>query len=240
MDYIHIHAEQVGFITEPQNEEATLRLEMSGGEFCGNGVLAAGALAGYLGMNNSNSFRIESSGVDETLECTIRQNDERSYVVNSSMPLDYNYREWKDVVQGRDLTGMLIEFRGITHLLIQDDVLDDELIEMIVKRLAQQLSVEALGVISYKESTGGYRIKPCVYVPGTGSLVFERGCGSGTLALGLHISNQKKESMELNVKQPGGTIKVEIILSTSEEEIIIEDAFLETEIEITCEGKVLI
>ena len=52
MDYSNIHGEQVGFIENPRSLKAkslnTLRLQMMGGEFCGNATRSLAALMVHL------------------------------------------------------------------------------------------------------------------------------------------------------------------------------------------------
>lgn len=239
MEYSYLNAEQVGFIEEPQNEETLFRLEMSGGEFCGNGVLAAAALAKYLDLTSNNKFKLESSGANHPLECYVELSDQYSYQVRSAMPVDYNYRKWKHEFQGLQLAGRMVQFEGITHLLVADrDALTEDLIEQLLKELASEIAAEALGLIVYNQDQAGYSIKPCVYVKQTGSLVFERGCGSGTLAVGIHLARKRRESVRIDVKQPGGSTKVEIVVD--DKESVIKKAFLETEVDVTCQGTILI
>ncbi|MCK8815820.1 hypothetical protein MWH28_00370 [Natroniella sulfidigena] len=239
MDYTYLNAEQVGFIEKPQDRESLFRLEMSGGEFCGNGVLAAAALAKHLELTSNNNFKLESSGVNHPLDCYAEQSEQHSYQVRSAMPVDYNYRNWNYKFQGLKLAGRMVQFEGITHLLIEDrEFLTDQLIEQLLKELASEIDAEAVGLIIYNKQEG-YSIKPCVYVQQTGSLVFERGCGSGTLAMGIHLARKRKESIEIDVKQPGGVIKVKIVASAGKG-FIVKEAFLETEVDVTCQGTILI
>ena len=60
MDYDHLAAEQAGFLVAPHAEEALFRIEMSGGEFCGNATLSAAALAAADGAEDP--FLVECSG----------------------------------------------------------------------------------------------------------------------------------------------------------------------------------
>lgn len=41
-----------------------------------------------------------------------------------------------------------------------------------------------------------------------GSLVWEKGCGSGTAALGAMLADEAKKSIKAKVSQPGGVITV--------------------------------
>lgn len=49
---------------------------------------------------------------------------------------------------------------------------------------------------------------PLIYVPPLDSMIWERGCGSGTASLGAYLSWKNKGAIAAQVKQPGGTIQV--------------------------------
>lgn len=240
MEYSHLNAEQVGFIIEAKSDKAVFRLEMAGGEFCGNGVLAAAALAKYLNFNNQESFYLESSGVDKLLKCQLKNKERNKYLMQSTMPVDYEYQKWQGKVDNLTVEGDLIKLKGISHLLINNYNLEAEKIKKLIKKLAADLKADAVGIIPYQNDAQSTRIKPCVYVPDAGTLVFERGCGSGTLALGIYLAQKQKKSINLSVEQPGGIININIKLNKQKSDFVIESALLENEVEITCEGQVLI
>lgn len=240
MEYSYLNAEQVGFIIEAEAKEAVFRLEMAGGEFCGNGVLAAAALAKYLDFASPHKFKLEASGVDKLLECQAKSENKKKYLVQSTMPIDYLHQKWQGTVGDLTIQGDLIKLKGITHLIIDNYNLEKNKIEKLIKILAAEVKADAVGIIPYQNQADYFEIKPCVYVPEAGSLIFERGCGSGTLALGLLIAQKQKASIDLAVKQPGGVIKIGIQLKNKASNLLVEKALLENEVEITCEGQVLI
>lgn len=71
MDYEYLHVEQVGFIVGPKEKDAVLRLEMSGGEFCGNALLSAAAYCTHKALTNKEEFYLETSGSDTPLKCQV-------------------------------------------------------------------------------------------------------------------------------------------------------------------------
>jgi len=238
LSYTYLCAEQLGFITEPQHKSGSIiRLEMSGGEFCGNAVLALAAYVRYAGILEEDNFTIESSGVNSLLRCQIINKRNNCYRVKASMPLDFNYRLYKFDV----LKGVLIEFKGITHFLFENrGQLEGNKIKKLIKTLSCELKVAAMGFIPYKMEKDSFQIEPCIYVSETDSLIFENSCGSGTLALGLFLAMRKKESVVYNIKQPGGIIKVQIKGRYERGDFKVQDAFIENEVQITCSGKVLV
>ena len=68
------------------------------------------------------------------------------------------------------------------------------------------IRADALGVIRYDEKKKA--IEPIVYVPATDSAVWERGCGSGTAALGCWKAWSSGELFCGAISQPGGIITV--------------------------------
>ena len=60
--------------------------------------------------------------------------------------------------------------------------------------------------------------------------VFERGCGSGSLALGMYLNKVTGITKKIKVLQPGGVIEVGIGSEFS----------ISTDVVITCEGRIMI
>ena len=66
-----LHAEQVGFLVPPQGE-GVIRLEMMGGEFCGNALRCAGLYyAVQQGRRRAGRFPVEVSGYDKALSVQV-------------------------------------------------------------------------------------------------------------------------------------------------------------------------
>ena len=62
-----LDAEQVGFLVPPR-QDGIIRLEMMGGEFCGNALRSAGLYyAASQGFRRSRTFPVEISGYDAPL-----------------------------------------------------------------------------------------------------------------------------------------------------------------------------
>jgi len=51
-------------------------------------------------------------------------------------------------------------------------------------------------------------ISPAIYVSDTDQIVYERGCGSGSAAVGAYLANKYGKSVSVDVYQQGGTINV--------------------------------
>lgn len=225
MQYDYVHAEQVGFIVSPKKSPSILRLEMSGGEFCGNGVLAAAAYARYKGLTTNNEFSIEASGVTSALHCSVEDISPQVFDAKAEMPPPRVIEPMSVNIDGSDIQGTIVHMDGIAHFLIEK-WLKEEDFSLIMKRLASRLEEPAIGIISYRERTeNDYEMRPFVYVKTTQVECFERSCGSGSLALGASLHQQEKGD-SFALRQPGGIIQVEMSPRIN----------ISTTVRFTCEG----
>lgn len=208
MGYEYLNAEQVGFIVSPRRTDSVLRLEMSGGEFCGNAVLSAAAYCLYKGLSNEKSFLLESSGSETQLACEVNVKSPSFFEAKAEMPNPLSIKDMAVEADNHLISGSLVRLEGITHFLT-DRWLCEEEFDFVLKKLMEKIDDKAIGIIPYKRVAGNeYEIRPFVYVKETGSKFFERACGSGTLALGVHLSQDNQEHKFI-VHQPGGIIHVE-------------------------------
>lgn len=197
--------EQVGFYEKTSVKNA--RLEMAGGEFCGN---ALRSLAFLLLENRVGQMNIATSGVSTPLKTGIR-------IPNSSYAQMPVLRPFESVVKVTDdLTQVTLS--GITHLITPDTVssAENELktrAKNILETRGLLTTSPAAGVMFLSERNGQYSIRPVVWVRDIQTLFLETACASGTTAVGLWTAMQSKENItKLSVKQPSGlclTITVE-------------------------------
>lgn len=230
MGYEFLHAEQVGFIRAPKHKDTILFLEMSGGEFCGNATLSAAAYVKYKGLTNNNDFFLEVSGLANPIQCKTIKKRKFHYNVKCQMPSAQKVKEYKVKVDNQIIQGSIIKFDGITHFIfpVKSRFIHFTKVLDIVKK---DIYASALGIIPYKTlGEQKYKIKPYIYVRKTGSNVFERGCGSGSLALGIYLNKNHKKQGCIKVLQPGGIIEVEIG----------KNLYISTDVLVTCEGRILI
>ncbi len=225
MSYEYLNAEQVGFITRPEDKGSVIRLEMAGGEFCGNASLAAAAYAVYKGISDKTNFNIEVSGADYPLECNVKAVSPFIYNAECEMPKPISVEKHTVNIEDHNLTGSLVNFDGISHYVFDKWQEDKLKLDMVLEAVLSSVEAKAVGVIPYKKlDRDRYEIMPYVWVRETGSRVFERGCGSGSMALGIHLKGQVEG--ELNIVQPGGIITVK----THKKNLI------STNVKFTCEG----
>jgi diaminopimelate epimerase len=202
MDAGHLQAEQVGYL---DLGAAPVRLDMMGGEFCGNACRAAAAVMAREGVGlraDGGALRgeLSVSGAGRPVEVRV----ERGGVCWAEMPLP-------PAGAGFGMTeiapGMgLVPLPGITHLCL-DEALHpfpaDFATAAAGLRARLGLDAEAVGCIWYRTAPS-CAIKPVVWVRSTASTHFETGCGSGSLALALWLGNGQNFPTDLAVLQPSG------------------------------------
>jgi diaminopimelate epimerase len=230
MNYDYLHAEQVGFIVPPSKEDSVIGLEMAGGEFCGNATLSAAAYVMYKKLIDKDNFHIDVSGADEPIRCRVEKVSTYRYNTSCIMPLAKRIDEMELELLAKTVKGYIVEFEGISHFVLETKEEFAEYSE-VTQALKKVIDTNAIGVIPYKTlKDGSYKIKPFVHVKKINTNIFERGCGSGSLALGIYLKKVGGVSKEIEVVQPGGVIRVGIGNEFS----------ISTDVVFTCEGRMLI
>ena len=206
--------EQVGFIMPVSGN--TIRLEMMGYEFCGNATLSAAAwhsLMRGIKTGQKTVVYVDSSGVEGLLDVNIRRIRDISGhpafegTVGMPVPLISSFKGFP-----------LVQFSGISHLIVPSDTFSNKTAEHTIKRYADELNVSALGMMlcpDYDELTGStqaesFTIRPLVYVPGSDTLVWEQGCATGSTAVGCYRYALSSANDHTEIKQPGGIIRVDV------------------------------
>ncbi|MBU1003457.1 MAG: hypothetical protein KKE73_13165 [Proteobacteria bacterium] len=199
MDTLHLGAEQVGFVSL---EGPLPRLDMMGGEFCGNAARCLGAVLALEGRLGDEGL-ICVSGVEASLGVRLRR--ENGMVCAAvQMPV----RE-----QGSCLTDLasgvaLAELDGITHLLLDEDEhpcpSDPIRASARLRELYGLTQRDAVGCIWHSGDPSSPSIRPVVWVRGTGTTHLETGCGSGTMALTQLLAKQQGGPVTVRVQQPSG------------------------------------
>lgn len=227
MAYGSVTAEQVGFIIPDPAQEAGYRMEMAGGEFCGN---ASRSFAAWLQLcpdgREPRDFTpaeadrvIRVSGAEKPLTAHVRSlgQDNRCYV-SVSMPRP------EQILTGRDDwfgEYSLVIFPGISHIVLWSREHREEDVEQAKRFLARFGPLpEAFGLMYYDEATSFLR--PLVYVEDPRTLVWENSCGSGSSALASAIAHRQSSSLEqLAIRQPGGTLMVDVDWQEGVRELIL-------------------
>lgn len=203
-------AEQVGFIEAPSSAGALARLQMAGGEFCGNAAISlAGLLAGAYDLSYGRPVIIplEVSGALGIVECRIEPLED-GYIGTIDMPLPrlIEMRTFYLDGLGYDLT--VVHMPGISHIIFPSALipaLSEPAAERALIDWSSIIKAEACGLLLLDEEAS--HLTPLVYVPSVGSLVWEHGCASGSAAVAAYLAYKAASDADVKLRQPGGTIR---------------------------------
>ena len=189
--------EQVAFLTEPRSG-GEIRLEMMGGEFCGNALRCAGF---YQALRNGEQGKscvlAEISGADG-VQPVMADTAEGTASTVMPLPLSVQPAGWADVQAAR------VTFAGITHFVIDCAQPDETLVQ---RAIAAAPEASAVGAIFLDRAHGS--IKPVVFVRETASCVAENSCASGSVATAVVLTADFADGItEIGIGQPGGTLEV--------------------------------
>lgn len=198
--------EQVGFVESSSSPDALFRLQMMGGEFCGNATISAAALAMSKQDIDMDNITLEVSGADNVLRVDIERIDESTYKGTVRMPLPESNFDCELLFDGKSFTLPVIRMPGICHAIVTGE-LSPAFAEKAISEWCRQLNADALGLMFYNAEEK--LLSPLVYVQSTGSTVWESSCASGSCAVAAYESFKAGESSLISLKQPGGTLTVE-------------------------------
>ena len=220
-----LKAEQVGFVIPPEEENSGAesgdcqnkrlgrrqnrgiwRLEMAGGEFCGNAARSFGLyLAGLKNLKGKAKVLVSISGAEEPVSVKV---DTGRNFASAEMPkptaegsLDYKCAALPVYV-----------FEGITHVIAPDIIPSVEsfsAIKLLTEKnyYAAGLSTPAAIGVMFFDTVSRFMC-PVVFVRAASSLVFESSCGSGSAALGIWLSRELNDGVfRFPIAQPGGIIE---------------------------------
>mgnify|MGYP003623492683 CR=1 FL=1 len=218
MDYGSVYAEQVGFIEKPKNPEAWARLQMMGGEFCGNATMSLAALLALdqaLPLQVKCDILLECSGAEGLVKVETRPG-KSSVRCALEMPPPVRIESLVRKIGGRNYKIGLIDLDGIIHFVVPKSAAGEkdrrDWAEKTLKNWAKECCSEAVGLMLHDSESES--IEPLVLVKSTGSLIWERGCGSGTAAVGAWLAYKESKSIQTTISQPGGEISVKSTFKT--------------------------
>lgn len=208
MEMEQFHAEQVGFVE--MREDGNLRLQMMGGEFCGNATRSFGFLKSLLDETHPQYVDVEVSGSSDIL--TVEVNHERG-TSRTSMPLPECIKEVEVPGYG---SYPVVVFDGIMHMIAKGPQKSEGFVKAAMDAVRAQGKCDAYGIMFLEPSGDGmekcYRMTPVVLVVETGSLVWESSCGSGSMACAVYLSDRKEDGHYVYVlRQPGGLIEASVV-----------------------------
>ncbi len=195
------HVEQVGFLTAPKLG-GDVRVEMMGGEFCGNALRCA-ALWWICakGKAGKQTVLAEVSGCEEVLPV---EYDPATGDLTARMPLP----EQITYLKARGETMAAVCFDGIVHLIAHkpDDWMTLEEFKALLRDAAKHFGKPSAGILLCDPEFT--TLHPAVYVRDTDTLVCENSCASGSAAAAAVEAQGKPDGIrELELAQPGGRLR---------------------------------
>lgn len=192
-------AEQVGFVETAADGQ--MRLQMMGGEFCGN---ATRAYAMYVARQRGglSEVRLRVSGCDHVVTAAV---DLARGAARAEMPLPRAVRAAE--VEGH--AGTLVDLAGIAHLVIEGVAPSEDFFRAVEPLFSAIEGLDAYGVIFLDRTS--HRMTPLVKVVDTGTLIWEGSCGSGTIACAVAESTGLADGLfEQDYFQPAGVVRASI------------------------------
>ena len=197
-------AEQVGFAEGLATGNP--RLQMMGGEFCGNATMSMAAwLNQDLPVGESRSLTLPVSGGPAPVPCQVTRLD-GCFIGTVSMPLPERIETLSLPVCGVMQSLPVVFLPGICHVIVPADMISRDQAEEALRSWSDLLPGEAMGLLLLSEDQTSFT--PLVYVKPTDSCVWERGCGSGSASIGAWLTAVRGADQCVSLCQPGGAIQV--------------------------------
>ena len=199
--------EQVGFVCPPASGCAG-RMEMAGGEFCGNAARAFGMLMAQR-LGGLPQVLVEVSGCHRPVTVDV---DLAAGTARAQMPLPRGVGRTE--VDGCPAT--MVDLVGIAHLVVEDVPPSLEFFQKAEPLFWDIPDLDAYGVIFLDSAKGA--ITPLVKVPAADSLVWEGSCGSGSLAAAVAQSQNAPDGPFVRTYiQPAGAVEAAVLRRDGEE-----------------------
>lgn len=196
--------EQVGFLCPPLHGNDA-RMEMAGGEFCGNATRAFGMFTAQR-LGKREQVCVEVSGCDRPLTVEI---DWDKHTARTQMPLPRSAGR----AEADGCPGILVDLGGIAHFVVEGAAPSQEFFEKAESLFGNIPDLDAYGVIFLEPG----KMTPLVKVPAANSLVWEGSCGSGTLAAAVAQSLDAPDGPFVrSYIQPAGTVEATVVRQNSE------------------------
>lgn len=202
-----VGAEQVGYLT--MSPDKPIRVDMMGGEFCGNASRAAAAYALMLSGEKEGEYAVSCSGCDHLLQAHVVQQEKRIYNAFIEMPMPLSVEAVLMDVGGMPSRFFRVALPGIVHFVhFVDDIAlaDKQLFWQAVREYVEGEPLEAYGLMLF--SPKQLQMVPAVYVTATDTLYWENSCGSGSAAVAAALACMGKRDVSCTIQQPGGTISI--------------------------------
>lgn len=210
----HPQVEQVGFVYFVPGRPVPALLRMAGGEFCGNATMSAAVLYLMRSGEETDSVRVNVSGVSRPIEVSLKAKDDGSYDAGVQMPdaLEISIQKLRSNVADASMT--VVRMEGISHIVIESfsglySLKDDkQAAEQLVRDWCSELGADCLGLMFLEGDGTSWKLTPLVYVPGADTMFWENSCASGTAAVGMYMASKLEEAVDMTINEPAGTMRV--------------------------------
>ncbi len=207
MDSLHLGAEQVGFVEFHNSLQPVPfgRLDMMGGEFCGNACRAYAAVLAYekFGDEISNmewTGKVLCSGLEQPVSCWVKGKDSG---LDSAIAVPFDSKYEMTLLQDGKA---VLRLPGITHILLPYEAgLRTQGMKYLAalacgwRKKLGLLDESAVGCIWFELTDKGASILPLVWVKETNTSCAETACGSASIALGLFMGSRGVPSCRFDV-----------------------------------------
>lgn len=202
--------EQVGFVSF---EGESVKLDMSGGEFCGNATMCAAALYCELKGEETAQIPVTVSPYKKPFSVAVKKSG-GGFICECVFAEPVETGSCSFSAGDKNYTFPLVCFEGITHI-VADNSLSEQTARQVIKRLSGELEARALGIMLYNGAEKS--LTPLVYVSALDTLFLENSCASGSCALAAALPEFADKT---DIEEPGGTVSVQrtgdgIFLKTS-------------------------
>ncbi|MFA9455245.1 diaminopimelate epimerase [Halalkalibacter sp. AB-rgal2] len=239
MSYDSVYAEQVGFIEQATTKEAAAHLNMAGGEFCGNACMALASLIASTKLVDEQDLTeivLNASGTKELIRCNVIKTTDH-YDCQVTMPSPEIIEQKAIEYDGEHTEIVIVRYDEFIHIVMEINECNESMkkkAESLARLLGVAGGAKVIGILLYQATTN--EMSPLIYVPHIDSMIWERGCGSGTASIGAYLAWKTKRAVQVQVKQPGGTMKVLAMVDNEK----ITRLSIEGSVGIVAEGKAFI
>lgn len=202
-----IQAEQVGYVTRQDGQP--LRVDMMGGEFCGNASRSAAAWALACDGRSQGVYDVSCSGCGTVLPAKVADKGDGLYEAFIEMPYPDDVSGILVDAGGFPARFFRVDLPGITHFvhfLPSLDGIDKEAYWHILQEYVDGEDLPAYGLVLC--DTKKQEMIPAVYVRDTDTLYWENSCGSGSAAVAAALACTTHRNVACHMKQPGGTLAI--------------------------------
>ncbi len=207
--------EQVAYLEAARDPRARARIRLMGGEFCGNAAMASACYLAERDGIGAGEVLLEVSGAEGPVRCGVRKGED-AWEGSAEMPPVLGAEALR--AEGHALTAVRME--GIRHFIAEGPLPNREGSEALLRRLAEHIPEEAAGLLRWNRERG--EMRPLVLVKGSGTLVWETACGSGSAAVGaLEALRRGDGETETAVRQPGGEIRARVRVRDGRPETVV-------------------